>query len=455
MIASGMDVARLNMSHSDHSFHREVHMRVRDLSADAGRHVSIMYDIQGPKVRTGKVEPPLTVKSGEFLEVIPGRCEAFEGTIFIDYPDMVKDLDKGDEIFINDGLIRMTVRDKTPSSLVCRVDNGGTISSYKGCNIPSGNLSLAVPTEKDEEDLAFIAGMDPDHVAVSFVNRSEDIERVRSFLSKAGRPDVRLIAKIERPSALNDLDRIIKASDAVMVARGDLGVEIPPDRVPAAQKEIVHRCNRAGKPVIVATQMLESMLINPRPTRAEANDVYNAVIDGADALMLSAESSTGRYPVEAVGFMDRIARTAEENMTLRDPDYFDSGDGGMFEAAGHTCFTLAKEIREAGRKGIIIAITGSGFSARMISKYRPPLPIIAMSPEARTCRELGLVWGIQALHAPELRGEDLESRALHAMRIAHGRGSLDRDHQVVLVFTSLAVGDSGIFTAVYDASSIV
>jgi pyruvate kinase len=238
-----------------------------------------------------------------------------------------------------------------------------------------------------------------------------------------------------------------------MVARGDLGVEIPLDRVPAAQKEIIRKCNRAGKPVIVATQMLESMMTNPRPTRAEANDVFNAVLDGADAMMLSAETSTGQYPIDSVRFMDRIASTAESNMPMRDPDYYDSEKGSVTEAAGHACFTLACELKEMGKEGAIIAITRSGFSARMISKYRPCLPILAMSPDRRTCRELCMVWGVHPLHSPELDGEDLESRAERSILSALDQGYVRENDHVILAFTSIRNKDAGIYTAIYDAST--
>jgi pyruvate kinase len=452
MIRSGMDVARLNMSHGDHDFHERIFRSVRSISDTIGRDVAIMFDIQGPKIRVGPMGSPLSVKAGEMIRVLPGSGTGTGDTIYIDHERLLDDLTDGDEIFINDGTIRLTVMEKDGTSLNCRVENAGIISSHKGCNLPTSKLSLKVPTEKDEIDLDFISKMDPEFVAISFVNEAKDVERIRRFLDERGANDVKLVSKIERPSALADIDHIIAVSDAVMVARGDLGVEIPLDRVPAAQKEIIRKCNRAGKPVIVATQMLESMMTNPRPTRAEANDVFNAVLDGADAMMLSAETSTGQYPIDSVRFMDRIASTAESNMPMRDPDYYDSEKGSVTEAAGHACFTLACELKEMGKEGAIIAITRSGFSARMISKYRPCLPILAMSPDRRTCRELNLVWGVRPVHSPEMEGEDLESRAVRAIGSALDLGFVRKDDCAILAFTSSKSMDSGIYTAVYDLS---
>ncbi|MDG6224332.1 MAG: pyruvate kinase [Candidatus Thermoplasmatota archaeon] len=450
---AGMNLARLNMSHGDHAFHKRVFDSIRDMPE--GKAIPVMFDIQGPKIRVGRLDGPMIVKAGESIEVFPGEGPGSENRLPIDYPKLLEELKVGDEVFINDGTVRIVVARVEGDHLLCTVENGGVISERKGCNIPSSNLSVSVPTDKDLRDLDFISALDPEYIAVSFVNSPDDVERVRDLLIELGAPRVKLVSKIERPLALKNIEGIIEKSDAVMVARGDLGVEIPPEFVPQAQKDIILSCNRGGIPVIVATQMLESMVLNPRPTRAEANDVFNAVLDGADALMLSAETSAGRYPAGSVRFMDRIIRSAESVLQMRDPDYYDSPKGSAVEAAGHAVFTLAKEIVEMQRKGCIIAVTESGFSARMISKYRPVLPIIAMSPDERTSRELDLVWGVRPVRSRDLVHGDIESRAVSALTSARKMGLVGPGESVIMAFTSIECGGAGIYTAIYDVDEVL
>jgi pyruvate kinase len=316
--------------------------------------------------------------------------------------------------------------------------------------MPSGKLSVDVITPKDAKDLAFIADLNPEYVAASFVGTADDVRKVRSCLAASGNTDIKIIAKIERPVALENLDEIIQEADALMVARGDLGVEIEAWDVPKWQKEMVKRCNREGKPVIVATQMLESMSENSRPTRAEASDVYNAVIDGTDAVMLSGESSVGKHPVEAVTVMNEIVRVAQNSMPKRDPDDFDSSKLAITETVCHAACTIVSEFQRMNLHGKVVAITESGRGARLISKYRPGLPILAFSESIRTVRELALVWGVRSHHMPDILNLPLEERALKAIEEGYKIGYLDLDDKRVCVVSTSQFTGSGFFTGVYD-----
>ena len=287
MIQAGMDVCRLNFSHGDHASHQEIFNRVRKLSAKYNNQVAILCDIQGPKIRTGLMVEPFYLPLGETIRVTSQEVLGTPQRIHIKYDTLLQDLDKDDVIFINDGIVKLVVIDKDENDLICMCETPGDVSNHKGCNLPSGRLSVNVVTPKDEEDLKFIAQLDPEYIAASFIGTGDDVRTVRARLAEYGNSDIKIIAKVERPVALKNLDDIIRESDALMVARGDLGVEIEAWDVPKWQKEIIKRCNRESKSVIVATQMMESMCQNSRPTRAEASDVYNAVLDGADAVMLS------------------------------------------------------------------------------------------------------------------------------------------------------------------------
>jgi len=450
LLSSGMNVARLNFSHADHNVQERVFRTVRGLSERAGLQTAIICDIQGPKIRTGKMEAPFTLRFGEEVRVtsedVVGTSERFT----IDHRGIEDELVADDEIFINDGIVKLRVLRREGRDLVCRVRAGGLISDRKGCNIPSSSISVKMPTEKDKKDLKLIARLDPEYVAASFVGSRRDVERIRGALRSLGNDDIKVLSKIERPSALRDIDGIIKASDALMVARGDLGVEIPPSDVPVAQKEICRKCNKAGKPVIVATQMLESMTEHSRPTRAEASDVFNAVLDGADAVMLSGETSVGKHPDEAVRTMRDIVKRAESYLPYRDPDYYDSEEKRIVETIGHACNTIVKEFKDRGYSGSIIAVTESGHTARMISKYRPDMEMFAFTPEARTARELSLVWGARSVLVPELKGGTMEEMAVETIRMAASRGCLDGSDHIIMASSSRLQGTKGMYIGVID-----
>jgi pyruvate kinase len=320
MIEEGMDVARIKFSYGTHEENSRIAKRVKD----SGGEIAVICDIQGPRIRVGRMSENVVFKRGDRVFLTSREIIGDNENIPISYKRLSKDIKKGDKVFINDGLIGLEVLDKAPKELSCRVLSGGLLRSYKGVNIPDLKLSESVPTEKDILDLEFIAALDVEYVAVSFVENKRVIDRVRKVLDNKGRMDIKLISKIERESALKNFEEILDASDGIMVARGDLGVETSPERVPLLQKKIIRQCNRVGKPVIVATQMLESMIFQSIPTRAEANDVFNAVLDGADALMLSGETAIGKYPLKAISIMTRIAASAETNMPKQDPSYYDS-----------------------------------------------------------------------------------------------------------------------------------
>mmetsp|Transcript_11474 Transcript_11474/g.15923 ORF Transcript_11474/g.15923 Transcript_11474/m.15923 type:complete len:530 (-) Transcript_11474:230-1819(-) len=456
MINAGMDVVRLNFSHGLHEKHREAFDMVRSLSSEYNNQVAILCDIQGPKIRTGLMEAGFELRRGDVVRVTPDEVAGNKGRFQIKYESLLEDLDKDDVIFINDGTVKLVVleQDLPNRDLVCECEAAGAVSDHKGCNMPSGKLSVDVLTPKDAKDLEFIADLNPEYVAASFVGTAADVQKVRAKLASCGNPNIKVVAKIERPVALENLDEIIDEADALMVARGDLGVEIDAWDVPRWQKDIINRCNRESKPVIVATQMMESMCVNSRPTRAEASDVYNAVLDGADAVMLSAESCVGKYPVEAVKIMDEVVRVAQSNMPARDPADYDSADPKITETICHAAYTLSSEFAGVDYDGKIIVITESGRVARLISKYRPPLPILAFSESMRAVRELALVWGVRAHHLPEIHDFPLEERAIKAIDTAVNIGYLNQYDTKVCVLTGSAHSGTGFYTGVYDVSAL-
>jgi pyruvate kinase len=455
MILAGMDVVRLNFSHGDHESQTRLFKLVREISSQFTEQISIICDIQGPKIRTGVVSAPFTLDIGDKIKVTPNKIVGNQECIQIQYPHILKDLGVGDTIFVNDGIIRLKIESKTEDHLECVCEAGGLISDHKGCNIPKGNLSIDILTKKDKRDLELIAKLDPEFVAASFVETADDIEKIRNYLKELGNEKIKIIAKIERPAALDHLDEIIQATDAIMVARGDLGVEIPAWSVPVAQKLMVQKCNRQGRPCIVATQMMESMTTASRPTRAEASDVFNAVLDGADAVMLSGETSIGRYPVDTVRIMDQIVGEAEQHMPKRDPDEYDSAHIGKAETLGHACFTLAKEFHKSNYTGKIITIANGGSVTRLISKYRPSLPILAFTSNLRTARELNLVWGVKSLYSSQITGNSIEERALKAVKVALEHNLISAKDHVIIVSSSLLVRKSGIFTGIYNVRELL
>ncbi len=434
LIDVGVDIFRLNFSHGIHQEKRDLVKRIRDISQEVG----ILSDIQGPKIRVGqfKDDKSFNLNIGQEVKVFERDILGDQNQFSVPLPGFIKSMRKGDFFFINDGIIKVEVKKVERDHLLGEVLAGGPISNRKGVNIPSGELKQRVPTEKDIKDLELIAELDTEYCAISFVSDADDVLHVKKILENYGNRRMKLISKIERPIALDNFDAILEVSDGIMVARGDLGVEIDPDQVPLWQKQMIYKCNREGKPIIVATQMLESMITNPIPTRAEANDVYNAVMDGTDAVMLSAETAVGKYPLKAVSYMNKIAFTATENMPKRKPDQYDSDRLTHTQVLGHAIHALATEMQELNFRGKIMVITRSGLGARMIAKFRPPLPIIAITPHLRSARELNMVWGVQPVYIDSHDFFELDAEELIAQSVKNAVDSgvlYENEHVIILV----------------------
>jgi pyruvate kinase len=402
MIRAGMDVARLNFSHGSRAGHARAIRQIRAAATRAGRHVGLLLDLQGPKIRVGAFERgSARLAAGSTVLLTSRRALGTARIVPAVYSGLMTDVPLGGRVLIDDGLVELRVVGRERRGLRCRVVIGGVVGDHKGLNFPGAALSASPLTAKDRRDLAFGLAMGVDFVALSFVRRAEDIARLKRSLRRARRPPI-VIAKIERREAIDNLDEILAAADGVMVARGDLGVEYPPERVPILQKRIIEAANQREVLVITATQMLESMVHAPRPTRAEASDVANAIIDGTDAVMLSAETAVGRYPEKAIRTMARIAAEAEE-VPQRLSRARRAGESTALasptHALAHTAYHAAREI---GARALVI-FTHTGYSARLVSKARPHARILALTPLDSTCRRLALAWGVLAVPVPRWR----------------------------------------------------
>lgn len=385
LLDAGMDVARLNFSHGTIDDHAKMAELLRAASAESSRPLAILADLCGPKIRTGSGGPDVA-EPGQKLTLVgtePGDSE----TLSVSYPHLAEDVFPGDRILLSDGQVELAVEHIDGGKVVCRVEHGGPMRARMGVNLPSGRLRLGSITEKDKSDLRAALEIGVDYIALSFVRRASDVRELRALAEGLGRPTP-IISKIETPSAVEHIDEIVAESDAVMVARGDLGVELPPEVVPIVQREIVGACRLQRKPVIIATEMLQSMVDSPRPTRAESSDVASAIYGGTDAVMLSAETATGRYPILSCRMMERIIRQAEASRFF-DPRASPPG-GTTPEAIAHAACQIAEEVDAK----VLVALTESGTTARLVSKARPSVPIIALSPDAKTLRRLALFWGV-------------------------------------------------------------
>ncbi len=393
LIEAGMDVARLNFSHGTHDDHARVIADLREASDALGRPIAILQDLQGPKIRTGELanHQPVTLRDGATFTITTRPIVGTEQGVSTTYHDLPGDVKPDDRILLSDGLIELRVRDVAPPEVTCQVIHGGELAEHQGINLPGVAVSAPALTEKDRDDLLFGVAQGVDYIALSFIRRPEDLTDARTAITSAqgaGATPIPIIAKLEKPEAIERLDEVLAASDGVMVARGDLGVELPLEQVPGLQKRIIAAANRMRLPIITATQMLESMITNPRPTRAEVSDVANAIVDGTDAVMLSGETAVGRFPVETVRMMARIAAETEAS-------------GKTAHPVAEEAVTSAQAISEAARTladeahvRYIVVFTRSGASAHLISKERPSVPIIAFTPEEVVARRLGLWWGV-------------------------------------------------------------
>jgi pyruvate kinase len=416
LFRAGVDVFRLNFSHGSHADHQTRARILRDLERDSGRPISILLDLQGPKLRIGTFgQGPIQLQAGQPFELDLQREQpGDEARVALPHPEIFAALTVGSDLLLDDGRVRLRVERCDERSATTRVITGGPLSDRKGVNVPDVVLPLSALTEKDRADLEFGLKLDVDWVALSFVQRPEDIEEVKALV--AGRAGV--IAKLEKPAAILQLDAIVEASDAIMVARGDLGVEMPAEQVPSIQKRIVRECRRRGRPVIVATQMLDSMVAAPVPTRAEASDVATAIYDGADAVMLSAESASGLYPVEAVSIMDRIICQTET-----DPYYRDAIETARTAPGRNATDAIGCAMRNiAGvmQAAATVAYTTTGHSALHMARERPLAPILGMTPRLATARRLALVWGVHALLTHDVA--DVTEMTDYACRAAQQEG---------------------------------
>lgn len=400
LIKAGMDVARLNFSHGSHEDHLKVAQGVRQEAFKLGKNTAILQDLQGIKIRVGPVQGGLvTLKTGSKVTLMPGGSESSSQNIFISYPALLKDVSKGDMVLLDDGLIRLVAKSVGSSHIEAEVIEGGILKSKKGVNFPSSKTTLPAFTEKDRRDLLFGLDIGVDYVAVSFVRSAKDIEIIKDWAKKKNITLPPLIAKIEKPEAIGNIHEIIDIVEGIMVARGDLGVELPTEQVPVIQKMLIEEANRKGRLVITATQMLESMREHSRPTRAEATDVANAVLDGTDALMLSAETAAGKFPVESVSMMDTIIRHAERILFKR--------IGRFYEVDGSFAGAIADGARESAKDTnakVIVVFSHSGFTALLLSKLKPETPVIAFTPDQRTLKRMSIYWGIngRALETPDV-----------------------------------------------------
>jgi pyruvate kinase len=432
---AGVDVFRLNFSHGSHDQKRQLFHDIRQVEADTGRPIGILADLQGPKLRLGdfadgRVEIAAGANFRLDLDPAPGNAERAP----LPHPEIFDALQPGTDLLLDDGKVRLRVIDCGADFAETQVVVGGPLSNHKGVNVPQAVLPISAVTDKDRADLSFALEHGADWIALSFVQRPDDVAEGRKLIGNAAG----LMVKLEKPAAIRRLDEIIDLADALMVARGDLGVEMPPEDVPSVQKQVIHACRLAGKPVIVATQMLESMISAPTPTRAEASDVATAVYEGADAVMLSAETAVGQYPIEAVAMMDRIARRVQE-----DPLYFATLDASRMppEHTNHDAISAAAcQVAETVGAAAIVSFTSSGATALRAARERPAAPILALTPNLATARRLALLWGAHCVHLADITSfNDMVNKAVRA---AH-REQIAGSGQRVVITAGVPFGTPG------------
>lgn len=420
---AGMNVARLNFSHGTREEHARTIEIVRSIGAELEQPLGILGDLQGPRIRIGDIRAPVTVKTGDDV-VLAHEGKERDGEFPVTYDGLASDVHVGDRVLIDDGLIELMVLDVESPRVHARVIYGGEIKPHKGINLPGVHVSAPSITDKDRDDAAFAVEAQLDYLALSFVRRGEDIEALRALIPR----EMLIVAKIEKDVALSNIERIMHAADGVMVARGDLGVELPFEEVPIVQKQVIAHANRAGRPVITATQMLESMVSRPRPTRAEASDVANAILDGTDAVMLSAETAVGAYPRLAVEAMRRIIVETEQQPDGHRPAARPDASGAVpTELAIAAATVAAVQMMETP---VVVVFTKSGFSARIVSAYRPGVPILALTDQERTYRQLALMWGVVPALVPHC--DSYEQMIVLAKEVVVQRGLAEPGDRMVV-----------------------
>ena len=389
LIKNGLNVCRLNFSHGSHEEHKGRMDLVKKLREELNMPTAILLDTKGPEIRTGKFDAPeVLLEEGQTFTITMKDVMGNKEMCTVSYKGLANDVKAGDTILIDDGLVGLTVKEVNGDDIVCEVQNSGIVKNHKGVNVPGVKVNLPAITEKDRSDIEFGIEQGIDFIAASFVRKVSDVLAIREILEENNATHIKIISKIENQEGVDNLDEIIEVSDGIMVARGDLGVEIPTEEIPVVQKLMIRKCNEAGKPVITATQMLDSMIRNPRPTRAEVTDVANAIYDGTDAIMLSGETAAGKYPVEAVKTMATIAKRAEETMRNRRTKINKSKN--VTDAISYATCTTAMDLDARA----ILSSTASGHTARMVSKFRPDCPIIATTSDESVRRQLSLTWGV-------------------------------------------------------------
>jgi pyruvate kinase len=438
-VAAGMAVARINFSHGTHEEQARRIEMVRRVASERGCSVAVLADLQGPKLRVGLLPADgMPLVEGETVIVRDQASATDPAIIPLPHPEVLRDVRPGDRVLLDDGLLELRVLESDGQQVRARVVTGGMLTSRKGLSLPHTSLKMPSVTEKDKADAAFALDQKADYFALSFVRGGDDVQQLRSWLQEQG-ADTPIIAKIEKPEALDCIEEILAASDGLMVARGDLGVEAPAEEVPIAQKRIIRACNQARKPVITATQMLDSMMRNPRPTRAEASDVANAILDGSDAIMLSGETAVGRYPIESVRTMARIAQVTERSMPYADwlVQSLHTGTRGVTDAMGQVACEIASDLDAKA----IITSTVSGSTARRVASHRPITPIIAPTPSLATYRQMALVWGVEPLLVDEFA--DTEAMIVTVMEAARARGLVE-DGELVIITAGVPLGGAGL-----------
>ena len=440
LIAGGMNVARFNFSHGSHEEHAERIALVRQVSEQLGIPVALMLDTKGPEIRTGLLKDgkKVSLEQGKEFTLYTEEREGDETGCSITYQQLVYDVRKGDTILIDDGLIGLEVQRVSADKIECIIKNGGELGERKGVNVPNVKIHLPGVTQKDREDILFGIKQSVDYIAASFVRNSDCIMDIREILEDNHGRDIGIIAKIENAEGVENIDEILDAADGIMVARGDLGVEIPADQVPHIQKKIIHKCNRKCKPVVTATQMLDSMIRNPRPTRAEAGDVANAIYDGSDAIMLSGETAMGKYPVEAVRMMAKIAETTEAHLDYSNLQKLNKKQRkkDISMAVGFASVSTAEILKAS----CLVVPTMTGYTARMISSLRPKTPIYAISPSEQAVRRMQLYWGVYAMP-----GETEDST----------RHMITNSMKIILRRKLIKKGELAVFTAGDPATNMV
>ena len=436
MIRAGMNVARINFSHGDHQTHGQTIDRIRRIADEEGSVVAILCDIQGPKIRIGPLQSePLMLDIGDSITLTTDAVIGANGLVSLPHPEFAQDIRAGTTLLLDDGNLQFQVTAADGRNLVCDVVVGGALKSRKGVSAPNARLTLSAITEKDRADIEFALAKQCDYIAMSFVRSASDIHELKSLMSRLNK-DAAIIAKIEMGEALENIEEIIAACDGIMVARGDLGLETPAEEVPFHQKRIIKLCNAAAKPVITATQMLESMTDNPRPTRAEASDVYNAILDGTDAIMLSAESASGSYPVRSVEVMSEIASIAERNLQNfgaagSGRDRPAASGGSDAEDISSAIGKATSDISQLIKPTAIVTTSMSGYTTRRVAKERPAMQILCMTPKATTQRRMALVWGVVPLLVEEF--SSIDEMVSITIRAAHDKGLVQRGDRLVII----------------------